>query len=97
MFWSKVFTTRNDIVVAICDEKLIEKKIKTNQFDLKISKNFYGENVIDEDIALKLLKRATIANLMGENIVGVAEKNGFISKENIILIDDIPHAQFVKI
>jgi hypothetical protein len=34
---------------------------------------------------------------MGKNIVELASKNGFIVKENVILIDGVPHAQFVKL
>jgi len=96
MFWSKIFNTKYDVVVAICDEELIEKEID-EELKIKISKNFYGEKLIDEEIALKMMKKATIGNIIGKSIVELAEKNGFITKENIILINGIPHAQFVKI
>lgn len=97
MFWCKIFPTNYELVVAICDEELIDKEIKTNKLKIKISKHFYGDKLIDDKFALKLMKRATICNLTGKNIVEIAEKNGFIAKENIILINGIPHAQFVKI
>lgn len=96
MFWSKIFPTKYELVIAICDEELLDKKIG-KKFKVKISKEFYGEKLIDENIALKLMEKATIGNLIGKNIVDLAEKNGFIIKENIIVIDGIPHAQFVKI
>lgn len=97
MFWCKVFSTKYDLVVAICDEDLIEKEIKTKELKIKVSKNFYGDRLVDEKIALRLMKKASICNLMGKNIVELAEKNKFIIKENVIFINDIPHAQFVKI
>lgn len=97
MFWCRVFTTKDNTLVAICDEEILDKEIKNENFDLKISKNFYGENLVEEKVALKLLRKATIGNLTGKNIVELAGKNGFIAKENIIFIDGIPHAQFVKI
>jgi hypothetical protein len=97
MFWCKVFLTKYDVVVAICDEDLIEKEIESKEFKIKISKNFYGDKLIDEKIALKLMKKATICNLIGKNIVELAEKNNFIIKENVIFINGIPHAQFIKI
>lgn len=43
------------------------------------------------------MKRATIGNLMGKEIVELANQNGFIIMENVIFINGIPHAQFVKI
>ena len=86
-----------DILVAICDEELLNKKLVDKKVEIKISKEFYGERLIDDEIAIKLMERATIGNLIGEKIISLAEKNGFITKENIILIDGVPHAQFVKL
>jgi len=98
MFWYKVFVVRHDIVLAICDENLIGKKIKTNRFNVKVDKRFYGDKTIeDEQTAVSFMKSCTIANLIGEKIVALAEKHGFITKENIISIGGIPHAQFVKL
>ncbi len=99
MFWSKIFTTRTEIIVALCDEDMLEKVIefKKTGAKIKVSKYFYGEHFIDDKIAVKLLSRATIGNVIGKNSVKLAKKHGFISKENIINIDGIPHAQFVKL
>ena len=97
MFWVKIFRTKQDLVVAICDEMLLEKELKHGNINVKISKNFYGGKLISKYVAVRLLEKATIANLFGNDIVNLAEKNGFIISENEILIDGIPHAQFVKI
>jgi hypothetical protein len=98
MFWGKVFGTKHDLILAICDKELIDKRIKTKKLDIKISKQFYGEKIIeDEETAVRMMKRCTIANLIGKRIVALAEKHGFITKENIISIGGIPHAQFVKL
>jgi hypothetical protein len=97
MFWCKIFPTRYDLVVAICDEDLIDKELDSKDFKIKISKNFYGDKLVDEAIALKLMNKSTICNLMGSNIVELAEKNKFIISKNVIFINGVPHAQFVKI
>lgn len=97
MFWAKAFRTRYEIVVAICDEKLLDKELTWKRLKIRVSKGFYGEKLISEAIAVKLMEKATIGNLFGNEIVAIAKKNGFITRENIILIDDIPHAQFVKL
>ena len=97
MFWCKVFPTKYDFVVAICDEHLLGKKLKFKQMDIFIAKNFYGAQLIDANIAVKVMGRATIGNLFGKEIVEVAEKNGFISRENVVVIDKVPHAQFAKL
>ena len=97
MFWAKVYGTRYEIVVALCDEGVLEKELMWKELKIKVSKNFYGDRLVDEKLALRLMKSATIGNLFGKEIVALAKKNGFITKENIILIDGIPHAQFVKL
>ncbi len=91
-----MYRTRYEIVVALCDESLLGKVIKRKGVDIEISKGFYGEKKIDEAVAARLMQKSTIGNLFGKEIISLARKNGFITKENIILIDGIPHAQFVK-
>lgn len=97
MFWAKMYRTRYEIVLAICDENLLGKTINRKGTDIEISKGFYGEKKIDEAVAARLMQKSTIGNLFGKDIVALAKKGGFITKENIILIDGIPHAQFVKL
>ncbi len=96
MFWAKLHKTKYEILIAICDEKLLEKELKLKNVKIKVSKSFYCEALIDESVAAKLMEKATIGNLIGKEIVDIAAKNGFITKENVIFIDGIPHAQFVK-
>jgi hypothetical protein len=99
MFWCKIFFVKAEVIAAICDEELLEKKIlmKKRKLNVEISKSFYGGKLINENIAVRVMKKATIGNLMGERIVELASKNGFIIKKNVIFIDGIPHAQFAKI
>jgi hypothetical protein len=99
MFWCNIFTDKKDIVVVICDEELLGKKLKMKEkkITIEVSEKFYKGKLIDENMAMNLLGKATIGNLMGKNIVELASKNGFILKKNVILIDGVPHAQFVKL
>ncbi|MBI2084588.1 MAG: DUF424 family protein [Candidatus Aenigmarchaeota archaeon] len=99
MYWTNLFTTRTEIIVAICDEDLLDRSIefKKRGVSVKVSRHFYGGRLVDERAALKLLKSATIGNLIGKGVVALARKNGFITKENIINIDGTPHAQFAKL
>jgi len=97
-FWSKVVKTKFDILVAICDENVLGKEIEIEKgFRVVASERFYKEKLIDEKEALDLMEKATIGNLLGENIVKLAIEKNIISSEGVILIGGIPHAQFVKI
>ncbi len=96
MFWAKTYRVKEEIVVAICDEDLLEKTLDFNDVKFHVSKKFYGGELIYEEKALKLLENATIGNLIGEKIISLALKKKYIAKENIILINGVPHAQFIQ-
>jgi hypothetical protein len=96
-FWCKIFQTKHDIVGALCDEELLEKSFQYRGAEIKVSKHFYGGGVVDETAATKIMSKVTIGNVIGEKIINLAKEKGFITDENIISIDGIPHAQFVKI
>jgi uncharacterized protein len=97
MYWAKIYVVKHEVVLAMCDKELIGKKLKGRHGDVKVERGFYGEKVIeDEAMATKLLTHCSIGNLMGKRIVALAAKKGFITKENVISIGGVPHAQFVK-
>jgi len=76
---------------------LLGKTLKEGKIKIIVNENFYKGDLIDEIGIKKLLNLSTIGNLIGENIITIAEKEGFISRENVLIIDGVPHAQFVKI
>ncbi len=95
MFWCKTYSIRGEFVVAICDECLLGKKIGKN-VKINIKKDFYGGELVDEEKVFELIKKSSICNLLGKETIKIAIEKKFITKENIILIDDIPHAQLIK-
>ncbi|HDJ96583.1 MAG TPA: DUF424 family protein [Candidatus Aenigmarchaeota archaeon] len=97
MFYIKTFWTKYNLLVAICDEELLGKTLRFKDVDVKISEKFYGGKVVGEKECIKLMERATIGNLIGEKIIKLALREGFITKKNILYINGIPHAQFVKL
>ena len=95
MFWCKCHLAKEHLVIAICDKNLLGREIGRD-FKLKVKEEFYGGEVIDDNKAVNLMKKSTIGNLLGKEIIKLALEKKFITKENIIFIDDIPHAQFLK-
>ena len=97
MFYAKSYDNGKDIVVAICDKGILGKTVEGNKFQITISESFYGNEEIGKEKSIEMIKGCTIANLMGDEIVGLAIDQGFITKENVISINGVRHAQFVKI
>lgn len=95
MFWCKTFSAKGQFVVAICDKGLVGKKIG-NELKITVKESFYRGEVVDEKKALELMEKSDICNLLGKDIIDLALKNKFITKENIIFIGDVPHAQFIQ-
>ncbi len=95
MFWCKTHSAKGNLIVAICDEELLNKKIGKKP-SITIEKKFYGEQLIDDKRAVEFMKKADICNILGKDIIKIALEKKFITKENIILIGDIPHAQFIQ-
>ena len=46
---------------------------------------------------MSYLRLATIANLVGEEVVRIAVEEGFIDESCVLRVDGIPHAQMVLI
>jgi hypothetical protein len=86
---------KEQLVVAICDEYLSGKEIG-KELKIVINEDFYGKEKIDDIRAIELMKKATVCNILGKKIIELALEKRFITKENIMFIDEIPHAQFIR-
>lgn len=82
-------------VVAICDEKLIEKKFSDGKFCLDIKKDFYKGELMGEEQVKSILRNATNLNIVGEESIKLALEEGIIDKDCIVKIKGVPHAQLI--
>lgn len=95
--YMKIYTIGKDILLAACDAWLAGKILHFGNVDFVISKDFYADVLGDEEMLKRHMKLATIGNLVGEISVKCAIEMGLVDKENVIIIEGIPHAQFVII
>ncbi|MHC1579542.1 MAG: DUF424 domain-containing protein [Candidatus Alkanophagales archaeon] len=97
MFYMKVYRVGFEVLVAVCDKELVGRRFSDGFLKLEVSEEFYKGEVVGEDEVLRSLRRATIANIVGERAVRVAVENGIIDAESIIFVEGVPHAQMVRI
>lgn len=83
-------------MVTVCDSKLFGRTLEEGEFSLEIEEDFYGGEEASVEECLKALKRATIANLVG-SIVDHAVEDGFIDPKCVLEIEEVPHAQMMRI
>jgi hypothetical protein len=94
----KVWNIRpGETMVAVCDCGILGKKVCEGKLVLDVSKDFYGGERLSLEAATDILKRATVANLVGEDAVRCGLDAGLVHEEAVITIGGIPHAQFVMI
>ena len=101
-FWVNEIRVPNvGLIVAACDEEVLGKTLKKGSMDIYVSPRFYGGLLVDEDQLVTYLKRAHSINLIGRNVVEVAERLDLIHKDAKIFFRDnrgnhIPHAIMIK-
>lgn len=92
----KIHKMGHQEVVALCDEELIGKTLEEKKFQLKVSESFYKGEELSEDKIIDVLKFKSNINIVGKKSIELALKIGIISKENIIKIKGVPHAQVIS-
>lgn len=92
--YAKVHKIGNEIILAACGKDIVGKKFKENNIVLDVKESFYKGEIVDESKFLELLKKATIANLVGTP-VDIAIKNGLIeeNEDSVKKINGIKYAQ----
>jgi uncharacterized protein len=93
----KIYHHGDDLMIGACDEQLIGKTFKEGKFQLCVDKKFYDGERVDPPTLRKLLRDATIANLVGKETVKVAMDLGLVEPNGILHVKGIPHAQIVCI
>ncbi|RXE55385.1 hypothetical protein ABH15_11595 [Methanoculleus taiwanensis] len=84
-------------VVAVCDRELLDTTLCHGDVEVCVTRGFYGSETATEEEVRRALKGAANVNLMGKRVVAIAIDMGLITRENCIMIGDIPHAQLFRI
>ncbi len=96
LFASKFIESSGNRILNICDTDLIDKIIKDEEIEIKISSNYYNENTIDESEAMRLLQKCTSANMVGEKTISLSLKLGIGSEAGVRRINGIPFLLIFK-
>lgn len=99
----RMYEQKEDLLLAACDEEILGVLLEGEEIQLEVKENFYGGDTIDIDSVSEKkrlnekFERATIGNLVGENVVEAAIEAGFGDEDDIIRIDGVPHIQVVRL
>lgn len=95
-FFVKVHRSEGEFLVAACDSDILGKTFEEGRLVLDVRKEFYGSDLVGWETLRDLLDEATIANLVGEEVISKAIEGGFIEAENVLRVKGVPHAQMVR-
>ena len=95
MFSCKVFSEGNDVLLALCDKDILGKTFDGDDITITVSKDFYGESDCTKVQALKLAKKSTIINAVGNKAVKLLIGAKIVDESSVIQIGGVAHAQVV--
>ncbi len=88
---------QKNTMLNICDVDLVGKKISEENHQVDISKNYYGEKIVEKNEAEKLLKNSSIISMVGKETISLSMNLGIGSKEGIKKISGVPFLIVYKI
>lgn len=94
MFAAKEYHQGKEVLFAACDEECLGEKYAEGRLRLEVDPDFYDGGRIERGEFEAAMRRATVANFVGEKAVELAVELGFIDRANVIRIQGIPHAQW---
>ncbi|MFA5452948.1 MAG: DUF424 family protein [Candidatus Methanomethylophilaceae archaeon] len=96
MFAIRIHSNHDTRLLAACDEELLGQTYRENSMRITVSDAFYNAEVVSEEVLIERMRSVAIMNLVGEKTVSVAIKEGYVSKDCVIVIDGVKHAQVVR-
>lgn len=72
---------------------MIGQTFSDGTLTLEVSEFFYKGEIASLSDVGNALEDAAIVNIVGERSIAHALEHGFITEDNIIVIDGVPHAQ----
>jgi uncharacterized protein len=93
MFSVKIHKVGGEVLVACCDEELLDQRFSEGDVNIHVSPGFYGGDKVDKDGFEKAMRVATTANLIGDAVVALALEKGLVEESGVIEVCGIKHAQ----
>ena len=88
MLYSVKIVSRNgNTMLNMCDSELLGKTISDGKLVMKISKNYYHDQFVEQEEAKDLLKKSNNINLVGNETISLSLELGIGTEQAVKLID----------
>ncbi len=83
------------LILALCDDSLIGKKIEDKGIILDLSSAFYKGEKSDDKNTLSLIGKAYLVNAVGEETIAFLSGLDFVSEKDIRRVKNVPYVHIV--
>ena len=94
-FYIRKMNYQGSLMINICDEELVGKNVESDTLNINITNEFFNE-VANENEITSLLKKCSVANLIGKKVVDKTLSLGLAKKESIKIVSDVPFLMIFK-
>ena len=96
MIVKKHLTSDKRLILAVCDEELIGKKLEEGKRQLDLSVDFYRGEPKDEAETVALIKKAFSISAAGKKSVGCCILAGVVEDEKAPELKGVPYLQILR-
>lgn len=89
--------TPEGLLVSVCDGDLLGETFEDGDISLTVTEEFYGGESRDPTQVVEVLRRAAVANIVGNRAVDVAIDADIVDEQHVLAIDGIKHAQVLNL
>jgi hypothetical protein len=89
-------STRQGLLVTACDPEILGERFESGEVSLEVSEEFYGGDTVEPPAVVDALRRASVANLVGTDVVELAIEEGFVDEDRVLEVGSTLHAQFLR-
>ena len=92
--YAKLHKTDTRTILAVCDEDILGKTFREKGLKLEVTEHFFKGDKMDATALWALIRteEPPSMNLVGKETIRFAIRHKLIDKENVALIQGIPHA-----
>ena len=81
---------QNNMMLNICDEELLGRVLKKDDFQMNISKSYFGQRIIGRSEAEDLMKKCSILNMAGKETIEISINLKIGARQGVKEIDGVP-------
>ena len=85
-----------ELVLAAADKDLLDQVLREEGIKLEVCREFYEGEDANDEVLVNRLTICSVANLVGEEVIAVAIREGYVNEECVLRIAGVPHAQLAK-